>query len=255
MKWFRLTLLCGAVVLAIMIAGCSKKTLTAPILREDSTPSDPAAAEILKSLNRTERFTKKIGDGFEFDRIAAQRAQLTASDVEVGENMAVLATQALRGQSLSIDKLEAFRPFFAWVTEEVEASQEKARANLSTVVKPSAERCAAASTFGVQIHCPPRYGMSIADPYGYLINRGYHKVPVYASFTYGRDYAKFITTSHWPASSPGFWTYRNQGTVRTDGHAIDFQDVEPNPELGAYLWWIYPGRWWGPFVAAWHAAC
>ena len=108
-----------------------------------------------------------------------------------------------------------------------------------------------AAPLSVQTHCPPRYYLCVVNARNYLLSRGYHVVPDYA----GGGYAKFIWTSHWPASFYPFWTYRNQAVIWSDNSTITFQDVEPNPELGAYAWWNYPGVWWGPFVYAWHRSC
>lgn len=94
--------------------------------------------------------------------------------------------------------------------------------------------------------------MSTPNAVSWLTSHGYHKVPSYASGNYGRDYAVFVRISHWPASFAPFWTYRNQGIASLSNTSIRFQGPEPNPELLSYPWTIYPGAWWGPFVAWWH---
>lgn len=254
----RLTALVFAVLACVSLYswGCSANKLptTTRIEQQAPTPppSDSAAAAISDALQRAHRFILKEGDSFRLDLAAAEAAGLSAADIHLGTSVALLATQSLNNIEPSNEAMAELQPFFAWVGEQVEESQAAIRAE-SPQSNPfeKHEAHGSASPFGITIHCPPRAYMSVVDARAWLLSRGYHEVPAYA----GGNYAKFINTSHWPASAWPFWTYRNQGVVLNSNHGLMLQDVEPNPELGAYPWWVYPGEWWGPFVYAWHRGC
>lgn len=80
----------------------------------------------------------------------------------------------------------------------------------------------------------------------YLINNGYHQVPLYASGNYGNDFAKTTTAYHCDSGE-----MRSQVVVFQTGSywRHNTQSPEPNPEILAYGW---PAYWWGAYVAWWH---
>jgi hypothetical protein len=198
-----------------------------------------------RTLAKVNVFITQQGSTFHFNEDSAVDSGLDSLDIVIGLEIAALASDALSGNAISSDRLERYQDFFAVVEESIAEQYQSGKDSLGSI------------SASPQVHCPPKYGFSTSDARAWLLQRGYHLVPRYATTAngYGRDYAKFIYTSHWPASSNPFWTYRNQATVSSDNHSITFQDVEPNPELFAYPFVIWPGAWWGPFTLAWHVAC
>jgi len=81
-----------------------------------------------------------------------------------------------------------------------------------------------------------------------LTNNEFHKVPVYASFTYGDDY-------HDPKTLYGCTTdsFRHQSVIQADDsgykHKEHHSPGEPNPEVFAYT---HPVWWWSFYVIEWH---
>ncbi len=80
-----------------------------------------------------------------------------------------------------------------------------------------------------------------------LVSNGYHVVALYATFSYGMDYAKG-TTYHGCSNNE----MRSQAFIYKgeNGYYYNSQSPEPNPEVLIYSW---PAYWWGPYVALWHA--
>lgn len=227
-------MLTGPLIAIVLVGGCADKSLDP----NDNNVSEPSAVE--QMVFTANNFINLQDSLFTFDEPKARAANLDENTIQLGEYIAGLATDALAGREIQADRFERLTPFFVLVAENVMTGS------------GADGRGGVGKATALETHCPPPYGMSTYDAAGWLRTHGYHLVPSYASGNYGRDYAKFITTSHYPASFWPFWTYRNQGIAAPDNHSITFQDIEPNPELAAYPWNVYPGAWWGPFVVWWH---
>lgn len=240
-SWDHPAFFLAIIVAAGAITGCADQQPVSPV---PATPPAHSAAEIEHALTALNPYFVAGDAGITFNRAGAEAAGLDPYALQLGDELAPLATAALKGEAIEDEAFVAFTPFFEDVAERIEESRE--------AIESETERPGPGGILTPDTHCPGAYGMSTVDAIGWLVGHGYHRVPAYASLNYPRDYAKFIGTSHWPASFWPCWTYRAQGIASPDNHAITFQSPEPNPELGAYSWTTYPGAWWGPFVAWWH---
>lgn len=233
-RW--LLLASAILVVTLCVVSCS---------RHNSLPLSPRAvattdaSSMRTTLLKVNPFMANDGSSVRFDRVAAAKSGLSDYQLAIGSEIADLATDVLAGRQIDETRFSRYVPFFRSIV-----------ADSSDSTGEHGDLHAAPSL--TETHCPPVASMSVVDGKAYALSQGYHLVPQYASLNYGRDYAKFLTTSHWPASYWPFWTYRAQIVVREDNHAVNMQSPEPNPELAAYPWPIYPGNWWGPFVYWWH---
>lgn len=93
---------------------------------------------------------------------------------------------------------------------------------------------------------PKRWFATESGAVEYLINNGYHRVPLYASGNYGDDFAKTTSAYHCDSGE-----MRRQAIVFQSGSywRHNTQSPEPNPKILAYGW---PAYWWGGYVAWWH---
>ena len=81
---------------------------------------------------------------------------------------------------------------------------------------------------------------------------GFHRVPVYASFAYGLDYAMVDTDVGRDLGNCNNGEFRMQKYIketRSEEWLRSEDGPEPNPEVFAYDW---PATWWGPYVLVWH---
>jgi len=223
-----LSLVVGFLCIAFFL-GCEREGPESPVEHQELT-----AESIEKSFNVVNQFIQREGNSFRFNHAAATEKGLSDQDLVIGQEIAALASDVMSDTEIEYERLQKFESFFLVVAER--GSGDESEENLTKTAT----------------HCPPFYGMSVLDAKAYLIGNGYHLVSSPWTALPGRDYAKFITTSHWPKSYKPFWTYRAQGIAAADNHSITFQQPEPNPELSAYSWPVYPGTWWGPYVAWWH---